>query len=431
MSTQKRLTWKERLFGLRAPEPTQATALRHFTRETDGAVTRFHLRVDPDGGGMLLANAANACRLSASGTAMAEGVLSGEDDGRILAELASRFSGVDRAAAGEHLRELRGIIDALASSDDNYPITNFDDPGLSPHARQLGAPFRADMPVGDPEQMLPLLTRLWEVGIPHVCFVAPRDVSKDRLVRLVERAGDLGMICGVRGSAAGFGDDETIHALAQAGVDHLTYTICLPAETHAALLGDSPEASLRAMECALAEDVCPVAQVPLLATTTPALEETISMLASRGIRNQSFFAVAEREDEEETVLSAWELPPVATRVEEAATGGAVRFLWEVPVLRRPEVPLARQVCGGPRAAGDVSIRVQPDGAVVPPRGRWESAGNLLANSWEEIWNHPAFRVFREKVESPGRCDRCPGLAICAAACPADAESWADDSGAEV
>jgi len=431
MSTEKSLTWKERLFGFRVQEPVQSVTLRHFARETDGAVTRFHLRVDPDGGGLLLANAANACRLSASGTVMAAGVLNGADDDGILAELAGRFRGVDQAATGEHLRELRAAIDALATPHDNYPITNFDDSELSPHARQLGAPFRADLPVADPERVLPLLSRLWEVGIPHVCFVALPDVRKEWLVRLVERAGDLGMICGVRGTATGFGDAETVHALAQAGVDHLTYTLCLPAEMHAELLGESPATGLQALDRALAEDVCPVAQVPLLATSTPALEETISLLAGRGIRNQSFFAIAEREDEEAAVLSAWELPPVATRIEEAATAGAVRFLWEVPVLRRPEVPLARQVRAGPRAAGDVSIRVQPDGSVIPPRGKAEPAGNLLTNSWEEIWNHPAFRTFRGKVESPERCDRCPGLAICAAACPAEAGSWADDSGREV
>jgi radical SAM protein with 4Fe4S-binding SPASM domain len=68
--------------------------------------------------------------------------------------------------------------------------------------------------------------------------------------------------------------------------------------------------------------------------------------------------------------------------------------------------------------------VEPDGTVIPPRGPALSAGNLLNDAWDDIWNHEVFHIYREQVEAPTRCDICPGLTICAAACPREPEGWA-------
>ena len=87
---------------------------------------------------------------------------------------------------------------------------------------------------------------------------------------------------------------------------------------------------------------------------------------------------------------------------------------------------ADQVRRGPRAGGDVTIRVLPGGDVLPPRGGSEPAGNLLNDSWDEIWGSPVFRRFRQRVEANTKCPQCPGLAICAGDCPADPGGWSHD-----
>ena len=48
--------------------------LYHYTREADGQITRFHLRVGRTGDGLLLANAAAMARLSPTGVVLAEGL---------------------------------------------------------------------------------------------------------------------------------------------------------------------------------------------------------------------------------------------------------------------------------------------------------------------------------------------------------------------
>jgi radical SAM protein with 4Fe4S-binding SPASM domain len=102
----------------------------------------------------------------------------------------------------------------------------------------------------------------------------------------------------------------------------------------------------------------------------------------------------------------------------------VRFIWQPPLERDPARSLAEQVQQGPRCSGDVAVRVEPDGEVIPARGPYRSAGNILTYEWPRIWNDQAFRQYRERVESPTRCDDCPGLAICAADCPRKQAGWA-------
>ena len=102
--------------------------------------TRFHLRVDPDGAGMLLANAAEAAHLSPVGVMMVHGVLSDLDDGRIAAAVRETFHGGTEEQIASDLEQVRSLIADLVTPEDNYPVTNFGGRGESPDERRLGAP---------------------------------------------------------------------------------------------------------------------------------------------------------------------------------------------------------------------------------------------------------------------------------------------------
>jgi len=115
---------------------------------------------------------------------------------------------------------------------------------------------------------------------------------------------------------------------------------------------------------------------------------------------------------------------VAAQVEEDAAEAQVRYIWEPPVQRDPKKSLIDQIREGPRCAGDLAIRIEPDGKIIPARGPFRMAGNLLRDDWDSIWQTDAFQNYRQRVQSPTRCDQCPGLAICAADCPAKPEGWA-------
>ena len=68
----------------------------------------------------------------------------------------------------------------------------------------------------------------------------------------------------------------------------------------------------------------------------------------------------------------------------ASSASRVRFLWYAPLEFSPQLGLAEQVRMGPRASGDLAIRVEADGSVLAARGPARAAGNLLRDDWETI-----------------------------------------------
>jgi radical SAM protein with 4Fe4S-binding SPASM domain len=135
---------------------------------------------------------------------------------------------------------------------------------------------------------------------------------------------------------------------------------------------------------------------------------------------------AEQAGDSDAPLCAAQLRQLATWVEEVADEHALHITWLPPVAVTQQESTADQARRGPRAGGDVTIRVLPNGDVLPPRGARQAAGNLLSDSWADIWGSAVFRRFRQRVEADTRCDQCPDLAICIAGCPADPKGWSHD-----
>lgn len=408
-----------------------APGLHHFMRLEGDSPTRFHLRVDPDGAGLLMANAAEAAHLSAVGVLMVHGVLRGQPHEQIVAQVRASFRGGTQSEVEADLERVRELLADLASPEDNYPITNFAGAEAGPDAR-LGAPFQAHVVQGETANVEPILRALWEVGVPQVTLLAQLGADVRSLVRLVECAEDIGMLAGIR-TVASWLSQDIIRDTAMAGLDFLTLVVAShDPDRHDAILGAGDHEAMR-RAAALCHDMelCPVAQVPLTDDSADDLEQIVKFALGEDIRNLSFFAVACLDGEEEAdaagALPARSLPQVATVVTECAEEAGARFIWEPPVRFDPRKTLADHIMAGPRASGEASIRVEPDGTVCPPRGKRRACGNMLREDWSQIWNHEAFTRYRESVEAPSRCDVCPGLALCAAACPKDPSGWSDDT----
>ncbi len=431
--------WFRRLFTIRIPgkgnQTGVAPGLYHAIREADGEYTRLHLRVDRDGSGMLLANSTAAARLSPAGVVIARALLDDADDATILQQLQDHFQGASVPAMQSDIQRMRALLAHLVSPGDNYPIINFGAAfDVIPNIRegQLIAPLAADVPLTEPSLLLPIIDRLWAVGIPHLTLLAPAHPVADHLLRAIERAEDLGMIAGVRGRGSDLQHGTLLRDLAHVGVDHITvaYAAADPA-LHDRLCGAGDYTAVEdVITGAQAYEVCAVAEVALIEPTLELLGTTLAHLQALHVTNVSFFALVQPDADTAAnptaaagVFPARAMPQVATQIEEAAHTARVRFIWQPPVQFDPALSLAEHVRRGPRCSGDVAVRVEPDGTVIPPRGPYQRAGNLLHDDWETIWNHPAFRMYRERVETASRCDVCPGLAICAVECPREPVGW--------
>jgi radical SAM protein with 4Fe4S-binding SPASM domain len=410
-------------FRIHLPEkPVQIEpGIYHFRREAGGNVTRFHLRVESDSSGVLLANASIAARLSSTGVLIAKARLEGMPYPAITTMIKDQFYGATETQIEADVQKIGAVIGELASMEDNYPIFNLDDPAMI-HPQKLLLPFHAQMPVAQPEQLNPLLQKLWDGGIMHVTFSVEEGGNEISAQQNVERVEDLGMICGVRATANWFLQPGLFEKLALAGVDYIIVpAVSVNAAKQDPLLGAN--SLIHADEC-LREckkwEVTPVLEIPVFRGNINELEQIANEFSVKGGKNLLYYAITN--EHQQDGLTGIEIIHAASAVSETSRHSNVRYLWLPAVSRAGE--LTEIVRKGPRTAGDVSIRIDPDGSVYAPRGLLVAAGNLFNESLTGIWNRSVFRRYRERVESPTRCDICPELEICAADCPADPQGWA-------
>ncbi len=413
------------------PSITIDSGLYHYMREANGTYTRFHLRVEPDGRGMLLANATSAARLSPSGVMIAKDLLDKKGDDEIIHQLKRSFRGASSEEMQADLERVAALLANLAAPGDNYPILNFEDAEISPYEAELIAPFQADIPLAPYETLAPILDRLWEAGIPHAIILVHERPVGDDLVHIVEHAEDLGMIAGIRGRASDIGKGNMVTDLAVAGLDHFNVIYAsADSKVHDVLMGHGDHQLVFPLFNSIREnEVAPVAELPLVAITSTlnSLGDTLKHIQMAGIHNVNFWAIAAPdnmpEKDRDGALTASAMPQMADLVEEKANESDVRFIWQPPVMRDPAISIGEQIRLGARCSSDVSIRVEPNGDVFPPRGPYVSAGNILQEDWQTIWHHESFIAYRTRVERPTRCDECPDLAICAVDCPRKTKGW--------
>jgi radical SAM protein with 4Fe4S-binding SPASM domain len=407
-----------------------APGLRHYEREIDGARVRYHLRVELDGSGLLIAGAAAVCRLAPSGVVIAEGLLAGQPHGAIRERVRDLFRGARRQQVDADLDRVKQTLADMAFPGRRYPLFNLDDPEATARGRALFAPLCAELGLDGSGDPVARLDALWKVAVPQVIFAHLPGAPPELVVRAVEHAEDLGMIAGVRAPARVLDEDELLARLVDAGLDHVDVYLAATGDDRAAAFHDAHlgvgdhEAALEVFARCAALELCPVAVLPLVAGSLEHLETTMEALPDHGVRAACLFALAEAPGVEAAGgLSAGALRQAVATAEELADTLSLNLVFAPAVERDPNMELADQLRRGPRTAGEASVRVTPDGAVIPAHGAPRAAGNLLER-FAEIWSDDAFTPLREATAERERCEACPGLSACARGCPAEPANWA-------
>ena len=431
------------------PEPRPG--LYDYRRQNDGERTRLHLRLEPDGAGLLLVNADRSVHLNPSAALLTWHILEGHSPDEAVRGLQRRYR-VSTPAASADYHHLAAQLTELCRPDGACPIHDLDLDVLAPFTASVNAPYRMDLAItyrcnancahcynarsrAYPElgtgEWLEILRRVRQIGIPHVCFTGGEATLRDDLPELVSGAQALGLVVGLLSNGRRLADGAFTRRLAQAGLDHVQITL----ESHDPAIHDrmvraqgawqETVAGVRnALDCGLYL----MTNTTLLEDNAGSILETIDFLADLGVPTVGCNALiysgkgaAVGAGLAESQLRAL-LPQVRRRTERHHQ----RLIWYSPTQYCHFDPVQMDLGVKGCTAARYNLCVEPNGEVIPCQSYYQGLGNILTEPWESIWNHPLAVWLRERRYVPDACHACPVLAECGGGCPLSLAHLAPD-----
>ena len=433
-------SFKETFFPT-PPEPLHKGMFHYMT--PDGAEDRYrlHLRVEDDGEGILVINAAKVLHLNQTATEHAKLILEGKDVGTAVKEIKHRYK-VSEGRAREDQEHLRDTILCLAVTDDVCPISYLDVQRIEPFDTPVSAPYRMDLAltygcnadcghcyVGRPRDMESLSTeewkrvidKLWDIGIPHVVFTGGEATLYPDLVELIRHAEDVGLVSGVLTNGIKLADEAYLQQLVDAGLDHIQITLESHDEkVHNQMVGaDAWKKTVQGIKNAVATDVYTITNTTLTTLNALDIEQTIDFLVDLGIQTFACNSLiyTGKGPSSGIGIPEEELEGLMVRVRDKAIAEGMRLIWYTPTqyceFHPVELELGAKFC----TAARYNMCVEPNGDVIPCQSYYSSLGNMLRDDWKSIWNHPTAEGIRNRDWVMEKCQTCDDLPLCGGGCP--------------
>ncbi len=424
------------------PTPLEK-GIYHY-RTPDGAEERYrlHLRVEEDGRGILIINAAKVLHLNQTAAEYARFVLAEAAPETVAREMARRYQ-VDRHTAQADYERLRETIATLARTDEVCPVTFLDVGRIEPFTTPVSAPYRMDLaltyrcnddcshcyvardknyPELSTAEWKRVIDRVWEVGIPHICFTGGEATVRDDLRELIEYAEDVGLVTGLLTNGRTLSDRAYLDGLLEAGLDHIQITI----ESHDPAVHDRMvgcegawQETVDGIRNTVDADVYVMTNTTITDLNSDGLEETVAFIAGLGVNtfacNGLIYAGKGRDVG--IGIPEKDLQPILEKVQAAAAEHEMRLIWYTPTqyceLNPIEMELGVKGC----TAARYNMCVEPNGDVIPCQSYYQALGNILRDDWPSIWEHRVAVDLRERAWLPAKCEGCEELALCGGGCP--------------
>lgn len=347
--------------------------------------SRVHLRLNPDGSGVLIVNAATVLHLNPTAAEYAYHFVQDTPPELAARQIAARYR-INRARALQDFQSLAGRIRDLIATPDLDPVSYLDFERIAPHSAALTAPLRLDcaltyrLPRGAKADYAPvkrvdrelttdewfiILDKSWEAGIPHVTFTGGEATLRDDLSRLIARAEQNGQVCGLLSGSPKLADRKYLRGLLRTGLDHLLF-----------ILRPESKDSWKALQVALGEDIFVTVHLTLNAGRIKKANEVLEKLARLEVKSLSLSAA-------DASLHA-SLGLIRDRAAELG----LNLSFDLPVPYSAEHPVAVETTQDdvPAGAGKAWLYVEPDGDVLPAQGMaGQVLGNMLLDPWKKIY----------------------------------------------
>ena len=383
----------DRFFTTHKPLPAGMYAFQSKPEEADQY--RMHLRLEPDGLGLLILNASTVVHLNQTAAELVYHLIKATPEEEVVRLVAGRYR-VKADQVRQDYQSVKDRLKRLALTTDLDPQTYLDFERLDPYVLDISAPYRLDCaltyqgqddsalhsaPVDRVKRELltaewqSILDKAWSAGIPHVIFTGGEPTLRPDLIDLIAYTEKIGMVCGLLTDGLRLTDPAYLQSVLQSGLDHLML-----------ILDDKNEQSWHALRDLLPEDLAVTVHMTLTPRNAVEFTDILSRLALMGVKKVSLSA------------SEASLNQELTRARNAAASNQMSLVWDLPVPYSTFHPVALELQEEPvvEGAGKAWLYVEPDGDVLPAQGVNQGMGNLLQDSWQDIWSHRPDLAAHEK-----------------------------------
>jgi radical SAM protein with 4Fe4S-binding SPASM domain len=418
------------------------SGLFHFDIRTNGDRSRVHLRVDPDGSGLLIINASRIIHLNPTALFMAYLFLQNTKHEQAINKITRTFD-VPKARAITDYTQTSEQLQELIKPNGVCPIHDLNLDVMPPFSTSPSAPYRMDLaltyrcnndcahcynarsreyPELSTKKWQEILDLLWEIGIPHIVFTGGEPTLRADLPELISHAEKNGQITGINTNGRRLSDPKYVDTLVNAGLDHVQITL----ESHDQIIHDGMVNSFGAWAQTIA-GIRNVLESPLYVMTnttmltknSPELRETLEYLASLGVPTVGLNALiySGRGLTVDTGLAENELPSLLNIARELTTLHDQRLIWYTPTQYCNFDPVQLELGIKSCTAARYNMCIEPNGDVIPCQSYYVSLGNILTIPWARLWDHELSKKLRNRLCIPKKCTDCALVSECGGGCP--------------
>ncbi len=354
----------------------------HMQSMQDEKPYRLHLRLQKDGSGLLILNAATVMQLNPTAAECAFHFIKGSSPEEAAKQISARYR-VDRKTALADFNNFADRIHDLISTPDLDPASFLDFERVQPHSTdstlRLDCALTYKLPENNHTEYAPvkrvarelttqewqtILDKAWQAGIPHIIFTGGEATLREDLPQLIAHAEKNGQVCGLLTDGLKLANKEYLELLLQTGLDHVMVI----------LQPDQPR-SWEAIEIIIPQDLFLTVHLTLNKENVSEAKNIMQKLGELGVENISLST-----SESDLLDDLLELQGTANSL-----GLAIR--WDLPVPYSASHPVAFETVDEeiPDGAGKTWMYVEPDGDVLPAQGEADKIlGNFLRDTWESI-----------------------------------------------
>jgi organic radical activating enzyme len=362
-------------------EPLPA-GTHHMQAMQDEKPYRLHLRLQKDGSGLLILNAATVLQLNPTAAEYAYHFIKGTSPDEAAKQIAARYQ-VNRKTALTDFNNFADQIQTLISTPDLDPASFLNFERVQPHSTEstlrLDCALTYRLPESTHAKYAPakrvdreltteewqtILDKAWQAGIPHIIFTGGEPTLREDLPQLIAHAEKNGQVCGLLTDGLKLAEKDYLELLLQTGLDHVML-----------ILQPNEPKSWKAIEIIVPQDLFLTVHLTLNKENVKEAKDILQKIAYLDVQNISLSA-----DDGSLLDEMLELQDTASSLR-------LTLRWDLPVPYSASNPVSIETVDDaiPAGAGKTWMYVEPDGDVLPAQGEPDKTlGNFLRDSWEVI-----------------------------------------------